>query len=265
MTKIIKRITSNRNEKVKLWRSLRTRKGRRVHGSLLIEGEHLLQEAISAGWTIKALLIEEQKEAFYLPQLPYFPVMPPVYLLPSALFTDLMDTVTPQGIAAEVEIPDNPHPAVEFSTGPLLLLDAIQDPGNLGTILRTAEAAGVQGVYLGQGTVDPFNSKTVRGAMGSLFRLSLYQVELQKVIPQLKEQGVWVVGTAPRTEKLYFHSEYPRRIAFLLGNEGHGVDPQLRGLVNEEVKIPMAGQVESLSVVTAAGILLFEWVRQSHQ
>lgn len=259
----IKRITSSRNEKVKLWRSLQTRKGRRVHGSLLIEGEHLLQEAISAGWPIKALLIDEQKKEVFLQQLPTLPNRLPIYLLPSALFADLMDTVTPQGIAAEVEILD--YPPLNLPTGPLLLLDAIQDPGNLGTILRTAEAAGVQGVYLGQGTVDPFNSKTVRGAMGSLFRLSLYQVELQKVIPQLKEQGVWVVGTAPRTEKLYFHSEYPRRIAFLLGNEGHGVDPQLRGLVNEEVKIPMAGQVESLSVVTAAGILLFEWVRQSHQ
>lgn len=101
--------------------------------------------------------------------------------------------------------------------------------------------------------------------MGSLFRLSLYQVELKKVIPQLKKQGILVVGTAPRTEKLYFHLAYSSRIAFLLGNEGRGVDPQLREMVDEEVKIPMAGQVESLSVVTAAGILLFEWVRQSHQ
>lgn len=255
-------ISSSRNEKVKRWRSLHSRKGRKEHRGLLIEGDHLLEEAVAAGWRVRSILVDEQKRDTVIPKLPSFTHTPAIYQLPSTLFAEMMDTVTPQGVAAEVEIPQGE--VGSLPKGPLLLLDSIQDPGNLGTILRTAEAAGVKAVWLGRGTVDPFNAKTVRAAMGSLFRLTLHPVVLEDAIPKLKKEGVWVVGTAPRSKQLHFHPDYPQRVAFLLGNEGRGVDPKLRSLVDMEVRIPMAGQVESLSVATAAAILLFEWVRRHH-
>ncbi|OYD08351.1 TrmH family RNA methyltransferase [Paludifilum halophilum] len=255
----IRRITSARNEKVKRWRKLGTRKGRDEYGSLLIEGEHLLEEVVKAEWKIRAVLVaDEQTKALKLLEgLEGIPI----YSLQRSTFSQLVDTQSPQGIAAEVAIPSSqPYRSPERAR--VLLLDAIQDPGNLGAILRTAEAAGVGDIWLGSGTVDPYNPKVVRAAMGSLFRSRLRRADLKGVIPELKRQGFFVVSTGPRAKQAHFHREYPPKTALLLGNEGRGVQPELEKLSDIRVQIPMPGPVESLNVSVTAGIFLYELVRQ---
>jgi TrmH family RNA methyltransferase len=258
----IRSVSSSQNEQIKRWRKLHTRKGRERFGSLLVEGPHLVSEAIAAGWKLRACLVEAGKERLLtgIPGLREEAI--PVYRLPASLFRSLMETETPQGIAAELEIPRGSADQLLGERETLLLLDAVQDPGNLGTILRTAEAAGVTAVWLGRGTVDPYTSKTVRAAMGSLFRVPVRQVDLYDAIPALRRQGFTVVGTHPRAGTLHFRFRYPSRTAFLLGNEGRGVDPALGRLGDEEVCIPMPGGVESLNVSVTAAVLLYERLRQ---
>ncbi|PTX55032.1 TrmH family RNA methyltransferase [Melghirimyces profundicolus] len=256
----ILQITSARNEKVKRWRKLSTRKGRDEYGSILIEGEKLLGEAIRAGWQVRSVLVSEEGREM-LDRLTHLEGIP-VYSLYPSTFSQLVDTQTPQGIAAEVVVPHEREPWRLTDGGPVLLLDAVQDPGNLGAILRTAEAAGARDIWLGNGTVDPYNPKVVRSAMGSLFRSRIRRVKLMDAIPKLKKQGYFVVGTAPRAEKNHFETRFPLKTAFLLGNEGRGVSPEVEGMTDATVRIPMPGEVESLNVAVTAGILLFEWVRQ---
>jgi TrmH family RNA methyltransferase len=143
-----------------------------------------------------------------------------------------------------------------------LLLDAVQDPGNLGTLIRTAEAVGATAVWLGKGTVDPFNAKTVRAAMGSAFRLPLISADLTEAISRLKERGVTIVGTSPHAGQAHFEYRYPKKTAFLLGNEGKGVDPALQALSDVEVKLPMPGGTESLNVSVTGAVLVYERLRQ---
>lgn len=257
----IHRITSARNEKVKRWRKLSTRKGRQEYGSILIEGEKLLKEAIHAGWQVRSVMVSEEG----MEVLERFTGLGevPVYALYTSTFSQLVDTQSPQGIAAEVAVPAEREMYRVYEEGPVLLLDAVQDPGNLGTILRTAEAAGAGEVWLGSGTVDPFNPKVVRAAMGSLFRSRIRHVDLREAIPELKKQGYWVVGTSPRADVTHFNCDYPEKTAILLGNEGRGVSSEVDSLVDARVKIPMPGQVESLNVSVTAGILLFELLRRN--
>lgn len=189
----------------------------------------------------------------------------PVYSLYSSNFSQLVDTQSPQGIAAEVVVPDEQRAYQLKGEGPVLLLDAVQDPGNLGTILRTAEAVGARDLWLGSGTVDPYNPKVVRSAMGSLFRSRIRRGDLSEAIPELKKQGYFVVGTSPHAEQAHYDKVYPEKVAFLLGNEGQGISSRLKALMDLHVRLPMPGQVESLNVSVTTGILLYEWVRQKYQ
>ncbi|MBA4543745.1 RNA methyltransferase [Thermoactinomyces daqus] len=267
MTKI-RLITSQANEQVKQWQKLKTKKGRLQQGALLIEGEHLMEEALKAGIPFFAVLLEQGKTGITEPLLHRFPERVPVYELAPPLFRRLVETETPQGIAAVIRLPEwSPDEllARQKQEATYLLLDAIQDPGNLGTIIRTAKAAGVDGILLGKGTVDPFNSKAVRAAMGSIFRIPLVQADLAEAIGMLGEQGVTVVGTTPHAGVYHFDYPYSKRVAILLGNEGRGVHPDLLARADVQVKIPMPGQTESLNVSSVGAILLFERVRQQYQ
>ncbi|SFS72632.1 TrmH family RNA methyltransferase [Marininema halotolerans] len=257
----IRKISSARNDRVKHWRKLSTRKGRDEYGSLLIEGIHLLEEAVRAGWSVRSVIIPEEGTEI-LNRLPKLEGVP-VYSLLDSTFRQVVETQAPQGVAAEVGMALERGPFQPEANNRVLLLDAIQDPGNLGAILRTAEAAGVRDVWLGSGTVDPYNPKVVRSAMGSLFRTRIRRVDLKKAIPDLQELGYTVIGTSPRANKSHFAFDYPDRVAILLGNEGKGISPVIGALADTNVRIPMPGEVESLNVSVTAGILLYELVRQS--
>lgn len=262
MTNKVNIIQSAQNRFVKHWRKLHKAKKRKEVQSFLIEGEHLLHEVISSNLTILACMVMKEKWSWYRKRFDFGQINAPIYLLPSELFAALMTTQTPQGIAAEVKLPKWERKRRPTGKSTILLLDEIQDPGNLGTMIRTAEATNVDEIWLGKGSVDFTNSKVVRSAMGSLFRVPIFTGELEPIILQLQSEGVQVISTSPRATKNYFQCHYSERVAFLLGNEGRGISESLRKRVDDEVMIPMCGQTESLNVSITASVLLYERLRQ---
>lgn len=258
-------ITSNQNSHYKKWKKLQTRKGRKEHQSYLIEGEHLVQEAIRAGADIQALIAEEGLQGKF--DLLVGDQLDSVsrIALSSELFHQLVETESPQGMMAVVSYQkwdEEKLLAQEEST--FLLLDEVQDPGNLGTLLRTAQGAGVTAVYLGHGTVDVYNPKVVRASMGALFHLPIFPRNLSKAIEQLKERAIPIVGTSPHAGLNHFDYSFPKQIATLLGNEGRGVNSEFAKLADVELKIPMPGNTESLNVSVTGAILMYERVRQMY-
>lgn len=258
---MIKKIESAQNKLYKNWKKLHRRKDRKQQRTMLIEGEHLLKEAVLSKQPILAWITLEEKVDHLYAQNWFVSGKAPHYVLPPKLFATLTQTETSQGLLAEVSLPDWSEQQL-LAGHTTLLLDEVQDPGNLGTMIRTAEATRTDGIWLGQGSVDPTNSKVVRAAMGSSFRLPLIQTDLKKLIPRLQKQGVKVVSTSPRATTVYHQLKFPQKVAFLLGNEGRGIHPELVSLVDEEVVLPMWGHTESLNVSVTAAVLLYERIRQ---
>lgn len=259
------RITSSENRQWKQWKKLKTKKGRKQQDALLIEGEHLFEEAVRAEQAFQAVILSEavkEKRADWLKKVPG---NVPVFELPSSLFQQLAETTTPQGIMAVVRCPRWSLDEVWKQTkggNTFLLLDSIQDPGNLGTLIRTAKATGMDGIFLGKGTVDPFNGKVIRASMGAIFKVPLWQEDLSAVIPVLKDRNVTVVNASPHATRSYFHYPFPSRVAILLGNEGRGVDRRLEEFVDDHVTIPMPGGTESLNVSVTGALLMYERIRE---
>ncbi len=252
-------ISSLENPKVKELRSLHRRSIRYRQRAFLIEGVRLVEEALAAGLPLRlALYVPEQ-----LRKLPRgtallerlagcrdaFPTTPQV-------LRNVSDTVTPQGVVAAVPFPERP-PQGE---GLLLILDRLRDPGNCGTILRTAEAAGVRAVYLSPGSVDPFSPKVVRAGMGAHFRLALRVASWAEIAAEVK--GHQVLLAEAHAGRPYDQVDFGLPTALILGGEAEGAGAEARALATELVSIPMAGAAESLNVAVAAGILLFEALRQ---
>lgn len=256
-------LTSPHNPTYKQWRKLQqSRKERDRRRRIVIEGDHLLEEARESGCLFHAILCHE---AYRVPRdwVQWMKVQRiPLYRLKGSLYRQLMDTETPQEMAAVIDMPRPDRFRIEQASACVLLLDRIQDPGNLGTILRTALAAGASFVGLGSGTVDPFNPKVIRSAAGALFHMPFANVDLHDWILRFRQTGGYVVGTALQAEEAHFDIAYPERVAFVLGNEGQGMSPALLDRVDRHVRIPLVGKAESLNVAAAGAILLYEVVRQ---
>lgn len=240
-------ITSVQNPKVKEWRKLKQKKERDKLGIFLIEGTHLVEEAHESEWEISEIIYEESYS------LPEWADMYTCYAVTDNVFTSITETKTPQGIAAIVR-----KQSVSAATGSKhLLLDGIQDPGNLGTIIRTADAAGFDTVILGKGTVDLYNDKVIRSTQGSVFHLSVMEGDLHSYIGEFKEAGFEIWTTSLDNAEYYTDVEVPEKLALILGNEGAGVSTSILEKASKNVKIPMYGKAESLNVSVAAGILMY--------
>ena len=171
----------------------------------------------------------------------------------------MADTMTPQGILALVRRQE----AADFGSGPLLLLERIQDPGNLGTLFRTAEAAGAGGILMDRETVDPYSPKVLRATMGGIFRLPFRVAEdLRKEAEALRKQGYRLYAAHLKGQEAFDRAAYPDRCAFMLGNEGNGLSEELTALADSLIRIPMEGQAESLNVAVAGALLLYEAYKQ---
>lgn len=240
-------ITSLQNHQVKAWKKLHQRKYRQQTRMFIIEGNHLVEEAITSDWQIEHIIVREDIE----PSSSF--TNNHVIWVSRDVFNHLSQTKTPQGIMAVVRMK-------EFSViqgNQLLAIDAIQDPGNLGTIIRTADAAGYDGIILGKGTVDVFNDKVIRATQGSLFHIPFIQGRLQDYLKKLKREKFTIIASALRHAKHYQEIKNVNKFALLLGNEGSGVKKELIQLAHECVQIPIYGRAESLNVSVAAGILMY--------
>lgn len=239
-------ITSVHNNKVKQWKKLVRRKDREKTGTFFIEGYHLIDEAYRSDWEVIEVIADE---GITVPDW----CQSIVTYVSSEVFKDLARTEAPQGIAAVVKMKEMDAGGGEA----VLLVDAIQDPGNLGTIIRTADAAGFDAVMLGEGTVDPFNDKVIRSTQGSIFHVSIIQVNIINEIPRLKQQGYEIWASA-LTESAPFETvSVPDKTALIVGNEGSGIQSAILRLADSIVKIPIYGNAESLNVSVAAGILMY--------
>lgn len=245
-------ITSTQNAQVKQWQKLKRKKERTKSNTFLVEGFHLVEEAIKAGWTIDQLILREETEH---PE--WASELEPIRVS-DHVFKAITETETPQGIAAVIQMQDKKLKRHNR----ILMLDAVQDPGNLGTIIRTADAAGFDAVYLGEGSADRYNDKVIRATQGSIFHLPVLTADLELLLPELQENGYTVWAAALEGAVDYRDLTAPKKTALLVGNEGAGIDKRLIAQSDMAVKIPIFGKAESLNVSIATGILLYHTVNR---
>jgi len=265
-------IQSKHNTRLKELRQSLAHPGRMVRNELDgsnimlvgIEGPNLLEEALHAGLQVNCVFAAQGAEHLLDPLL--LPPETEILLLPRELLNSALTTEAPQPIAALVEAPAWGWPDLlkgNQKKAPLLvILAGLQDPGNLGTVLRSAEAFGAQGVISLPGTVSAWNPKAVRASAGSVFRLPLLTATPQEVFPQLRAMGVRILTTAVHEAKPAQEEDLTGPIALLIGNEGNGVPQEIANEADAALTIPCPGPVESLNASVAASILLYEASRQ---
>lgn len=247
-------ISSKNNAKIKSVRKLLTSaKERRIKGLFVVEGVRSVKEAPPE--SVEQLFISESLSAGGT-----FSVEPyhNVEIVSDEVYRSLSDTVTPQGVLAVVRQPSWSLDLSLYEEGcRLLLLDGIQDPGNLGTIIRTAEAAGCDMVIMSEDCADIFNPKVIRSTMGSIFRVPFFSDDLVSVIEALKAENIAVYGAALEDSENFYEVSFGAKTAVVIGNEGNGISRSVLNSVNARIRIPMKGQVESLNAAVSAALILY--------
>ena len=240
-------ITSKANSVVKNAKKLHQKKYRK--SAYLIEGWHLFEEAVQAGVTIEKIFALES----YREQLAAFPQ---TVWVPEDILLDLADSQTPQGIVAVVQKEEVGQ--TDFSQGKFLFLENVQDPGNVGTIIRTADAAGFTGVIVSDKSADIYSLKTLRSMQGSHFHLPIYRMSSQALLEEAKKAAIPVLATTLSKDSVDYRELLPiENFVLVMGNEGQGISPLMAESADQLVHISMKGQAESLNVAVAAGILIF--------
>ncbi|MBZ5491997.1 MAG: RNA methyltransferase [Acidobacteriia bacterium] len=260
----LRRVSSRQNALVKDLRKALSQGEPTAEGYLAVEGLRMLEEAIRSGLRFQAVFFSEAGSGHATRLLPQIGSQVEVLLLPDEVFVNAVSTESPQGVAALVKLrPHKFEDLLESASDSLLVgVAGIQDPGNLGTIIRSAEAFGARAVLLGEKTVSLFNSKVVRGSAGSLFREPLLRVKLGESITALKQRGVRVLATSSHKGKPLHEADFTGAAMIVVGNEGAGVPQEILSLADELVTIPHSPRVESLNAGIAASILLYEAARQ---
>ncbi len=263
-------LTSTQNPLVKQIRKLQGAKERREQQLFLVEGTHLIQEALAVKYPLMTLCCTEKWQANH-PELWGMAIesndpltdslRPRVELVSEEVMKAIATTVHPDGaIAIAPRLAQSP-PTIPANL--TIALSTIQDPGNLGTIIRTAAAVGADGLWVSQDSVDLDNPKVLRASAGQWFRLTMgVSDNLAQLVADYQRQGVQVLSTTSHTETSYWDVDLRQPTLILLGNEGAGLSAELSALADLQVKIPMQSDVESLNVATAAALMLYEVRRQ---
>jgi RNA methyltransferase, TrmH family len=260
----VRTVESKQNARVKELRQAFAQAGRGARGLAGIEGSKMLEEALRAGLRVKSVFVAKGSERLLAPLR--LPREVEILQLPQALLDSALATETPQPVAALVEPPVWSWAHVlgtrPMKTPLIVVLAGIQDPGNLGTILRSAEAFGATSVVSLPGTVSAWNPKAVRASAGSVFRVPVVTASERKCFDELREAGVRILATTVRGAERIDQVEMARSIAIVIGNEGNGVPQEIAGKADEAITIPCPGPVESLNAAMAATVLLYEAARQ---
>jgi TrmH family RNA methyltransferase len=261
-TKPVQEITSLHNPKIKQWSQLLTKRGRESQGKFILEGIHLVQEALKAQLELEVILYSLEK-GYPAELVERYELPCEVIGVSEAVLAKCSDTQTPQGVMAVAVKPEwNTQQMLEQPRALVVVVDGVQDPGNLGTIIRSADAVGATGVVLGRGTVDLYNPKTIRSTMGSLFHLPILECDLNEILPLVEQHQIQLVSTSLQAEQSCYELDMTRTTWIIVGNEGSGVNAELQQFVSKQIIIPMRGQAESLNVAMATTVLLFEAARQ---
>ena len=257
-------ITSSQNPLVKQIRRLHRAKGRQEQNLLLLEGTHLLETALEVNCSLETVCYSPQWQVKYSQF--YEQVLTRsrrVECVSPEVLQQLATTVNPDGVIAIIDRDfQNLSPIKSPKLG--LILERIQDPGNLGTIIRSAVATGVEGLWTSEDSVEFDNPKVLRASAGAWFHLPKQSSpDLARLIQDYQTQGIQVIATQMNAPKSYWDIDFTRSTIILLGNEGAGLSPDLSQLADETVRIPLASGVESLNVAIAAALLLYEAQRQN--
>ncbi len=260
----MKKITSADNERYKSLLKLNKKKYRDREGLYIIEGINLIEEAVKNGTKIRSIYVREDfSENSILESISSYESE--TYILAKNLFDSFADTETPQGIAAVAEKPSWTEDEFFQETDNIILMDRLQDPGNIGTILRTADACGFNGAIIMKGTADLFSPKTVRATAGSLYRVKMLYVDTpQEALHMLKIRKKKTVCTSPHVDTLYFDADLASDIALIIGNEAGGACDTFMVEADISITLPMEGTIESLNAAVAASVLMYDSVRQRH-
>lgn len=259
-------ISSTRNPAVKLARSLYHKKYRKLHGKFLVEGIRLVKEAVDTGAPVEIIFHcpDRLKSELALRTIEEARRRGVKCLQVSErVIGSICMKENPQGIAAVVGKVDRSLDELKVEGGSLILwAHGIGDPGNLGTMIRTADAFGVDWFILSGGSADPFDPKSVRASMGSIFSVPvIIEPDPMRIASRLRGEGVKLIATSPSGGKPCFQADYEPPLALMVGSEGEGLPEELMGLADERIRIPMVGRADSLNVAVAAGIALYEIVR----
>ena len=252
-------ITSTQNEKYKFFKSLKQKKYRTKTGLYTVEGMKSVLDAASSGAQTEALIVSE---SFFKSQKSSIPRQTEIYSVSDSIFAPLSDTEAPQGIIAVIKKDCEKEFLPDLSKA-YIYCDRLQDPGNLGTIIRTADAAGFGGILLSNDCADLYSPKTVRSSMGSFFHIQAYENCSLCTLSKLKTLGFSVVcGILSDKTIDYTAADFTKPVLLVIGNEANGICDEILKISDCDVKIPISGKAESLNAAVAAGILMYEVNRQ---
>ncbi|MBX4266392.1 TrmH family RNA methyltransferase [Clostridium estertheticum] len=256
-------IQSKDNLLIKDIRKLKEKRYRVSSNMFLVEGFRFVEEALDSGFEVVHIFISARGEVKFenSGMENKLQVNTKVYGVSDSLFKSICDTDNPQGIIASVR---NKPVEIKYDNGFYMLADKIQDPGNMGTIIRTAHAAGALGVILTKGTVDIYNEKTLRATMGSIFKIPIIYDNDLSLVQKLKKSGFKLVTSSLDTDKNFYDIDLKGKIIISVGNEGNGISDEVYDICDLKIKIPMPGGAESLNAAVAASIMMYEVVRQKN-
>jgi TrmH family RNA methyltransferase len=257
----VKKITSRDNQFIKQAISLKNRKYRTREQMFLLEGKTMVSESLHSKKPLIRVLVDETQREEY--QVLYEQFSGLEWLeIDSRLFKAIADTETPQGIIAVAPIPSPDFEQLMGRNFSLILLDQIADPGNLGTIIRTAWALNIDGILLGDGCTDPFSPKAVRASMGGIFNIPVYTSVGRSKIEQLKLAGYQVMGTASDAGMTIFEKDYKKPTIIVIGSEARGISPEIKSCCDSFFAIPTNPEVDSLNAAVACAIIMMEVWKQ---
>ena len=256
-------ISSKDNELIKHIKKLKDKKYRDENNEYIIEGVKLIEEAVQEKSKIKKVIICDDTTRIY--EIPTNVMLEIakyqcVYVT-DKIFASITQVTNPQGIMAIIE-KSTENQQIDYSEDIIVALDNVQDPGNLGTILRTADSIGLKQIIVTKDTVDAFNSKVVRSTMGAIFRVKIIETsDLVQSIKEMRKHHFKLMVTSLQTDNSIYDIEFNKKI-IVIGNESNGVSKEIQDMADEKAKIPMLGKTESLNASVAAGIVMYEYVRQ---
>ncbi len=256
-------ITSKDNELIKHIRKLKDKKYRDESNEYVVEGVKLVEEAVKENAKIKQIIVCEDTTRTY--EIPTHIMLEiaryECISVSNKIFNIITQVTNPQGIMAIIE--KNAQDAqIDYSQDIIVVLDDVQDPGNLGTILRTVDSIGLNQIIVSKGTADAFNSKVVRSTMGAIFRIKIIEVEnLVQEIKEMRKHHFKLMVTSLQTKNSIYDIDFNKKI-IVIGNEANGVSKEIQDMADEKAKIPMLGRTESLNASVAAGVVMYEYVRQ---
>ena len=249
-------ITSKDNEIIKNIKKLHDKKYR--IDSYIVEGIKMVKEAISENQEIELIAIREDfKIDFDTKKIK-------IVTISNKIFNDISDVKTPQGILAVIK--KNQNNQIETNSDYILALDSLQDPGNMGTIIRTADSANINQIIINKTTVDPYSPKVIRSTMGAIYRTNIIEVEdLKATLKEMKSKGFQIITTDLKATQSIYDINYNNKTVVVIGNEANGVSQEILQTADKKVIIPMLGKTESLNASIAASIMIYEYVRQKIQ